>query len=77
MPMADALHWLVPPHSELADWLADRYEVVIRTPVQPHGGWMARVGALDVLLDAMLPTWQAFWLARNVAWHGTDRALRR
>ncbi len=69
-PMADALHWLVPPHSELADWLADRYEVVIRTPVQPRGGWMARVGALDVLLDAILPTWQAFWLARNVAWHG-------
>jgi hypothetical protein len=28
------------------------------------------VAALDVLLDAMLPTWQAYWLARNVAWHG-------
>jgi GNAT superfamily N-acetyltransferase len=70
-PEIEALHWLIPPQSELASWLADRYEVVIRTPVQPHGGWMARIADLDVWINAMIPTWKAYLLASSVAWHGT------
>jgi predicted N-acetyltransferase YhbS len=66
----EALHWLVPPQSDLADWLMDRYETIVRTPVQPRGGWMARIADPCVLLQAMQPAWQASWLAGNVAWHG-------
>jgi GNAT superfamily N-acetyltransferase len=67
---AEALHWLAPPQSELADWLTDRYETFVRTPVQPRGGWMARIADPHVLVQAMQPTWQASWLAGDVAWHG-------
>ena len=51
----ESIHWLVPPDSELASWLADRVYVDVHTLIKSNGGWMARVADPDTLADIAAP----------------------
>ncbi|MEM7531644.1 MAG: GNAT family N-acetyltransferase [Chloroflexota bacterium] len=62
--------WHIPPHSPMF------YHMQANIPFDSHyqhhfsADWMARMGDLDLFLDAMLPLWTGRWLAANPVWMG-------
>lgn len=67
----DRIDWLVPPTSQLAMMLTDQLSVKRITECVHTGGWMARVGNVDALLNSLLPVWNERLAACGCGWNGS------
>ncbi|HEU0113214.1 MAG TPA: GNAT family N-acetyltransferase, partial [Thermomicrobiales bacterium] len=66
----DEIVWPLPPDSLAAAFLADAFAVQSRSAHRPWAGWQASLVDLPGLAAAMLPEWNARWLASDPAWTG-------
>ncbi len=57
----EAVVWPLPPDSPTYYLLADHLSVKSQTVRTPDADWMARVGNLPTLVDALLPLWNERW----------------
>ena len=64
------IDWVVPPGSDLATMLVDRLSVVETKECVYTGGWMARAGNMDALLQSLMPVWNQRLAARDLNWAG-------
>lgn len=67
------ISWPLPLNSRTFYMLADRIHTVTRISHKPDAGWMARVGDVPSLVEAMIPAWKIHWLHRphTLEWSGT------
>lgn len=65
--------WPLPLDSHTFYVLADNIHTVTHISHKPNAGWMARVGNVSTLIEAMIPAWKTHWLHRPHAleWSGT------
>lgn len=79
-PSAPELWWPLPHDSPTLYLLADNlrmpnrlhgetlsYPLTAETPIDPHGGWMARAGHLSLLVHQVAPFWGAQWAAHGAS----------
>jgi predicted acetyltransferase len=62
--------WALPPSSDLATMLVDRLSVVETKECVYTGGWMARAGNMDALLQSLLPVWNQRLAVGEKNWTG-------
>ena len=67
------ISWPLPLNSRTFYMLADSIHTETRISHTPDAGWMARVGDVPTLVEAMIPAWKTHWLNRShtLEWSGT------